>query len=71
MHFNYLVERLYTHLLKEDTFMRKSIKPAKQVCVFLRYVASEETFRYLEYQLRISRRSIGRIIYTVAEALTE
>ena len=29
MHFDYLVERLYPHLLKEDTVMRESIKPAE------------------------------------------
>ena len=55
MHFEYLVERLYPYLLKDDTILRESIKPAEQVCVFLRYVASGGTFRSLEYQFRISR----------------
>ena len=49
MHLDYLVERLYPYLLKDDTILRESIKPAEQVCVFLRYVASGETFRSLEY----------------------
>ena len=71
MYFDYLVERLYPYLLKEDTVMRESIKPAEQVCVFLRYVASGETFRSLEYQFRISRRSIARIVDRVAEAIIE
>ena len=71
MHFYYLVERLYPYLLKDDTILRESIKPAAQVCVFLRYVASGETFRSLEYQFRISRRSIARIVDRVAEAIIE
>ena len=71
MYFDYLVERLYPYLLKEDTVMRESIKPAEQVCVFLRYIASGETFRSLEYQFRISRRSIARIVDRVAEAIIE
>ena len=71
MHFDYLVERLYPYLLKDDTILRESIKPAEQVCVFLRYVASGETFRSLEYQFRISRRSIARIVDRAAEAIIE
>ena len=67
MYFDYLVERLYPCLLKKDTVMKESIKPAEQVCVFLRYVASGETFHSLEYQFRISRRSIARIVDRVAD----
>ena len=48
--------------------MRKSIKPGEQCCLFLRYVASGESFRSLEYQFRISRRTISRVISTVARA---
>ena len=71
MHFDYIVERLYSYLLKEDTIMRESIKPAEQVCLFLRYVSTGETFRSLEYQFRISRRSIARIVERVAEAIIQ
>ena len=45
MNFNFLAERLYPYLLKKDTTMRASIKPDEQLCLFLRYVASGETFR--------------------------
>ena len=55
MHFDYLVERLYPYLIKQDTIMRESTKPSEQCCLFLRNVASGETFRSLEYQFRISR----------------
>ena len=71
MHFDYLVERLYPYLLKDDTILRESIKPAERVRVLLRYVASGETFCSLESQFRISRRSIARIVDRVAEAITE
>ena len=49
MHFNFLAERLYPYLLKQDTTMRASIKPDEQLCLFLRYIASGETFRLLEF----------------------
>ena len=51
--------------------MRESIKPSKQCCLFLRYVASGKIFRSLEYQFRLSRRSIARIVESVAEAIIE
>ena len=69
MHFNYLVKKLYPRLQKTDTVMRESIKPPEQCCLFLRYIASGESFRSLEYQFRLSRRSISRIVSNVAQAL--
>ena len=44
-------------LLKKDTVMRERIKPEEMCCVALRYFASGESFRSLEYQFRISRKS--------------
>ena len=71
LHFDYLVEKLYPYLVKEDTVMRESIKPAEQCCIFLRYVASGASYRSLEYQFRVSKRSISRIIPTVAKAIID
>ena len=71
MHFDDLVQRLYSYLIKQDPIMRESIKPNEQCCLFLLYVASGETFSSLEYQFQISRRSIARIVERVAEGITE
>ena len=71
MHFDYIVERLYPYLMKQNTIMRESIKPSEQCCLFLRYVTIGETFRSLEYQFRVSRRSIARIVERIAEAIIE
>ena len=71
MQFDYLAERLYPYFIKQDTIMRESVKQSEQYCLFLRYVASEETFRSLDYQSRVSRRSIGRIAERVAKAIVE
>ena len=49
MHFDYLVERLYPYLIKQNTIIRESIKPSEQWCLFLGYIAGGETFRSLEY----------------------
>ena len=69
MHFDYLVERLYPYFIKLDIITRESIKPSEQCCLFLRYVASGETFYSLEYQFRVSRRSVTRIVERVLEAI--
>ena len=69
LHFQFLVERLYPRLIKRDTVTWKSIKPDKKCCLFLRCIASGESFRSLEYQFRISRRTISRVISTVAKAI--
>ena len=69
LHFQFLVERLYPCLIKQDTVMRKSIKPDEQCCLFLRHIASGESFRSLEYRFRISRQTISRVISTVAKAI--
>ena len=71
LHFDHLVERLYPCLIKQDTIMKESIKPSEQCCLFLRWVARGGTFRSLEYQYRVSRRSIARIVERVAEAIIE
>ena len=49
--------------------MRKSIKPNEQYCLFLRYIASGESFRSLEYQFQITRQTIYRVISTVAKEM--
>ena len=71
LHFDYLVEILYPYLIKQDTIMRESIKPGEQCCLFLRFVASGESFRSLEYRFPVTRRSVARILERVAEAIIE
>ena len=51
--------------------MRESIKPSEQCCSFLRYIERAETFRSLEYQFRVSWRSITRLVGRVAQATIE
>ena len=69
LHFQFLVERLYPRLIKRDTVKRKSVKPDEQCCLFLRYIANGESFPSLEYQFRISMRTISRVISTVAKVI--
>ena len=49
--------------------MRKSITPDEKVSLFLRYLATGESFRSLEFTYRVSRRSISRIVMEVANTI--
>ena len=71
VHFDYLVETFYPYLIKPDSIMRENIKPNEQWCLFLRYVASAETFRSLEYKFQVNRKSIARLVERVVEAIIE
>ena len=70
-HFDQLVDLLKPSLAKQDTNMRDCIKPEEMCCVMLRYLASGESFRSLEYQFRISKKAIYYIVQEVALAIVE
>ena len=70
-HFQVLVNELSQSLYKQDTIMRESIKPAEMCCLTIRYLATGESFRSLEYQFRISRHTISRIVIEVCQAIFE
>ena len=59
--FEYLVEKISAKLTKEDTVMRQCIKPHEMVCVALRYLPSGKSFRSLQFQFRIGRKTIPEI----------
>ncbi|XP_057311518.1 uncharacterized protein LOC130649281 [Hydractinia symbiolongicarpus] len=67
--FEYLVGLLSEDLQKQDTNMRNSITPAELVCMALRYLATGETFRSLEFQFRVSRKRISAAVMEVSEAI--
>ena len=71
LHFQQLVNELSKRLYKQDTLMHESIKPTEMCCLTIRYLATGESFRSLEYQFRISRHTISRIVIEVCQAIFE
>ena len=67
--FEKLVELLAPSLLKKDTVMRECITPEEMCCVALRYFASGESFRSLDYQFQINRKAISYIVEQVPAAI--
>ena len=53
--FLYLVDKMSEDLQKQDTVLRNCISPEELTCLALRYLATRETFRSLEFQFRISK----------------
>jgi len=67
--FDFLVEKLAPKILKEDTFMRDSIQPEEMLCLTLRYLASGESFRSLQFQFRLGRKTVCRTLTFVPQFL--
>ena len=51
--------------------MSECIKPHEMVCLALYYLTSGETFRSLEFQFRIGKKTIPRIVIDVCRAIFE
>ena len=67
--FLYLVDLLSEDLQKKETQMRECIAPSELLCIALRFLATGESFRSLEFQFRISRRMISQAVIDVCNAI--
>ena len=53
----------------KDTTMRTAISPQERLALTLRFLATGETFRSLEFFFRISRKAISYIVVQVVTAI--
>lgn len=67
--FGFLVDLVESRIRKCDTTMRQSIKPSERLAVTLRYLATGESFKSLEFQFRISRTTISDIVVETCLAI--
>ena len=67
--FNELTDLVSVEIEKQYTKMRKPISPKERLALTLRYLATGETFRSLEYQFQISRKAICYIVLEVCDAI--
>ena len=68
-HFGILSDLVESRIRKCDTAMRESIKPDERLAVTLRYLATGESFKSLEFQFRISRTAISNIVVETCQAI--
>lgn len=67
--FRHLVEVTSPRIVKRNTRMRSPISPSERLALTLRFLATGETFRSLEFQFRVSRTAISYIVLEVCEAI--
>ena len=67
--FKELLARVAPHIQKEDTFMRPSLSPGIRLAITLRYLASGDSYKSLEYSFRVSNNAISEIIPETCEAI--
>ena len=67
--FKSLVDAIAPQVVKKSTKMRSAISVSERVALTIRFLATGESFRSLEYQSRISRRAISYIVLEVCRAI--
>lgn len=67
--FWFVVDQVAHRIQKQDTVMRESIRPDERVAVTLRFLATGETFKSLEFSFRISRTAISSIVIETCQAI--
>ncbi|XP_049277298.1 uncharacterized protein LOC125775091 [Anopheles funestus] len=69
--FNYLLRAVESKIQKVDTNMRKSLSAKEKLIVTLRYLATGDQYKSLEYSFRISAQAISSFIPEVCDCLVE
>lgn len=69
--FDRLVEMITPYIQRQDTNMRECIAPRERLSLTLRFLATGESYRSLEYSTRIPACTISRIIPETCRVLYE
>jgi len=69
--FAILLDMMRPQIVKQNTFFREAIPPEVRHAVTLRFLASRDFDKSLQYTFKISRQVISRIIPEVCTAICE
>lgn len=67
--FDYLLSLVTARIAKKDTVMRKSIPALNRLIITLRFLATGDSFRSLQYLFRVPANTISVIIPEVLDAI--
>ena len=67
--FRFLMDSGSSAIKKKDTLMHESIRPDERIGVTLRYLATGEMFKSLEYSFQISPTCISSIVVEMCQAI--
>ena len=67
--FRELLTRVGSRIEKQDTFMRKALSAGLRLAITLRFLATGDSYKSLEYNFRVTKNSICRIVPETCEAI--
>lgn len=67
--FNTLLLLIEPKIKKADTVMRQSIPPGERLAITLRFLATRESFKSLQYIFRVPQSTISKMIPEVCDAI--
>ena len=69
--FHEILARVEPRIEKQDTFWRKALEPGLKLAITLRYLATGNSYKSLQYGFRVAYNTISIIIIEVCEAISE
>lgn len=69
--FNILLKKVANKIRKQDTIMRQAISPRLKLEVTLRYLATGDSFKSLEFLYRVPKCTISSFLPETCEAIYE
>ena len=66
-----LLERVGPKITKQKTFFREPLGPALRLAITLRYLATGDSYKSLEYGFRVANNSISRLVPETCNAIIE
>lgn len=69
--FNNLLDKVSPFIQKQDTVMRKSIPPIQRLSLTLRFLATGESYRSMEFTTRVPACTLSRIIPETVRVIYE
>nr|XP_022911033.1 uncharacterized protein LOC111422060 [Onthophagus taurus] len=67
--YNYLLELVTPHIIKENTCMRTAISPHERLAATLRFLATGRSYKDREFTTIISKQSLNEIIPETCEVI--
>lgn len=69
--FIYILERVGPRITKKDTFWRKALTPGMKLAITLRYLATGNSYKSLQYSFRVAYNTICNFIPVVCQAIID
>jgi hypothetical protein len=69
--FDVLVRRVSPRIEKNNTFMRKALEPGLKIAITMRYLATGDSYKSLQYGFRVAHNTISIIVPETCQAILD